>query len=99
MRDHRDKKNEWKETTNINTNISYNIRDTARAVTTFLYNGNLGIRSTEIQVGMLGVTYSQFLTTVLYFDITKTDLMLPEVEFVTANTLKSSKQKICLCKQ
>ena len=32
------------------------------------------------------VLYSQFLTSVLYFDMMKTDFMLPEVEFVTANT-------------
>ena len=39
------------------------------------------------------VLYAQYLTTVLYFDIMKTDLMIPEVEFVTANTLTDRRNK------
>ena len=37
--------------------------------------------------------YSQFLTSVLYFDIMNSDFMLPEVEFVTANTLTNRRNK------
>ena len=37
--------------------------------------------------------YSQYLTTVLYYDIMKTDLMLSEVELVTANTLTDRRNK------
>ena len=37
--------------------------------------------------------YSQFLTSVLFFDIMNTDFMLPEVEFVTANTLTNRRNK------
>jgi hypothetical protein len=37
--------------------------------------------------------YAQYLTAVLYFDIIKTDLMIPEVEFVTANTLTDRRNK------
>jgi hypothetical protein len=37
--------------------------------------------------------YSQFLTSVLYFDIMNTDFMPQEVEFVTANTLNDRRNK------
>jgi hypothetical protein len=37
--------------------------------------------------------YSQYLTCILYFDIMKNDFMLPEVEFVTANTLTDRRNK------
>ena len=39
------------------------------------------------------VLHSQYLTTVLYFDVMKTDLMLSEVECVTANTLTDRRNK------
>ncbi len=37
--------------------------------------------------------YSQYLTSVLYFDIIKTDFMLPEREFVAKNTLIDRRNK------
>ena len=44
--------------------------------------------------------YSQYLTTVLYFDIMKMNLMLSEVELVTAHTLTDLRnKKNCLYNQ
>jgi hypothetical protein len=39
------------------------------------------------------ILYSKFLTSILYFDIMKSDFMLPEREFVTANTLTDRRNK------
>ena len=39
------------------------------------------------------ILYSQYLTSILYFDITKSDFMFPEKEFVTANTLADRRNK------
>ena len=39
------------------------------------------------------ILYSQYLTTVLYFDIMKTNFIISEVEFVTANTLTNRRNK------
>ena len=37
--------------------------------------------------------YSQYLTSILYFDLTKSDLMFQEKECVTANTLADRRNK------
>ena len=39
------------------------------------------------------ILYYQYLTSILYFDITKSDFMFPEKEFVTANTLADRRNK------